>query len=79
MKFHLLTLALFLTAVMSIGATPINLMKNERSAVKPRMKMIRQSNCGCGNTNVGLPCPGTGLCSGICSIAHTCESVDLKR
>nr|UCR73917.1 venom peptide precursor Thd9.1 [Turris hidalgoi] len=75
MKFHLLTLALFLTAVMSIGATPINLVKNERSAMKPLMKMIRQNNnCGCGSADVGRNCPGFGFCSdGTCSVSNTCE------
>nr|UCR73928.1 venom peptide precursor Tsp9.2ii [Turris spectabilis] len=75
MKCHFLTLALFLTAVMSIGATPISLVKNERSAMKPFMKMIRNNNnCGCGSTDVGQPCPGYGLCNdGICSALNTCD------
>nr|UCR73910.1 venom peptide precursor Tba9.4 [Turris babylonia] len=75
MKFHLLTLALFLTAVMSIGATPISLVKNERSAMNPLMKMIRQNNCGCGHINVNQPCPesGSGCSGGYYSSAHTCE------
>nr|UCR73911.1 venom peptide precursor Tba9.5 [Turris babylonia] len=75
MKFHLLTLTLFLTAVMSIGATPIILVKNERSAMNPLMKMIRQNNCGCSNRNAGYPCPeSSNECSGgVCSLAHTCE------
>nr|UCR73918.1 venom peptide precursor Thd9.2 [Turris hidalgoi] len=74
MKFQLLTLALFLTVVMSIGATPINLVKNERSAMNPLTKMIRQ-NCGCGNTGVDQPCPGSGMCiNGICTVAYTCKT-----
>nr|UCR73919.1 venom peptide precursor Thd9.3 [Turris hidalgoi] len=84
MKFQLLTLALFLTVVMSIGATPIKLVKNERwnsdviwSALDSlMMKTDSRNQCGCTSFDVGDPCPGSGLCKeNTCTMQRTCVSL----